>query len=235
MLVDNLDGSLGRLVARRMLPLAAAVVLLAGGGARADDMADAQEIVVRAADAVQDFRGGRDQAAIDALLANAKGMMIYPSIVKAAFLVGGEGGTGVLLGRDEAGNWSGPAFFSFGAASYGLQLGVEESEVLMIIMNRETLERAARGGLELGSNATIAVGSEGFKGKLLSTDQLQDIHYFAESHGLFAGFNLKGASTTPRDSLNAAYYGAPVTAEDIVLQRKVSSDGAAALVAALGN
>lgn len=140
----------------------------------------------------------------------------------------------MLLGRSADGSWSGPVFFTFAAASYGLQAGAEESKVLMIIMNEATVERAVKGGLELGSNATIAAGAEGLKGKLVSTDQLQDIHYFAETRGLFAGLNLKGATAVPRDGLNAAYYGTPVTAEDVVLHRKVSSAGAAALHAALG-
>jgi len=84
------------------------------------------------------------------------------------------------LGQGEEGVWSSPAFFTFGAASYGLQIGAEESKVLLIITNDETLSRAVEGGLELGANATVAAGSEGLKGSI-STDDLQDIYYFAES------------------------------------------------------
>jgi SH3 domain-containing YSC84-like protein 1 len=234
MLAERLFGSLGCLGSRRVLPLALGLVLIAGAGAQADERADAEAVVQRATQAVETFRSGHDRETIDALMAHADGVIVYPSILKAAFLVGGETGTGVLLGRDADGRWSGPAFFTFAAASYGLQAGAEESKVLMIVMNQATVERAVRGGLELGSNATVAVGDAELKAKLLSTDQLQDIYYFAESEGLFAGFNLKGATALARDSLNAAYYGTPVSAEDIVLHRKVSGDGAAALHAALG-
>lgn len=235
MLSSRLFRSLGFRGTRRILPLALGLVIVAGAGARADDHSEAQSIVDHAASAVQVFRSHGDSDTIDALLAQAKGVIVYPSILKAAFLVGAEGGTGVLLGRDPDGTWSGPAFFTFAAASYGFQAGAEDSKVLMIIMNQATVERALEGGLELGNNATIAAGSEGFKGKLLSTDMLQDIYYFAESRGLFAGINLKGATAMPRDSLNAAYYGTPLTATDIVLDRKASGDGAAALHAALRN
>jgi SH3 domain-containing YSC84-like protein 1 len=211
------------------------IAFTAGANARADDRSDALEIVDRATRSVTAFRSSADGQTIEALIEQAKGVIVYPSILKAAFLVGGETGTGVLLGRDGDGSWSGPAFFTFAAASYGFQAGAETSKVLMIIMNQATVERAVHGGLELGSNATIAAGDDGLKAKLLSTDQLQDIYYFAESEGLFAGFNLKGATALARDHLNAAYYGTAATAADVVLHRKVSADGASALHDALAD
>jgi lipid-binding SYLF domain-containing protein len=216
--------------------LAVAATLAMASGVDAADRGDALGIVEDATQSVQAFRGGDHGATVNALLGAAKGVIIYPHILKAAFLVGGEGGTGVMLGRDAAGHWSPPAFVTFAAASYGLQVGAESSQVMLIIMNEKTLERAVGGGLELGSNATIAAGDQGMKGQVLSTDQLQDIHYFAMTQGLFAGFDLKGATTLPRDALNEAYYGKPVTAADAVLQRTVGADGPAeALAEALGH
>ncbi|MDH3664949.1 MAG: lipid-binding SYLF domain-containing protein [Alphaproteobacteria bacterium] len=198
-----------------------------------DSKADAQAIVDDARQVVERFKASNQGATITGLLSAAKGVIIYPSIVKAAFFVGGEGGTGVLLGRGEDGEWSSPAFFTFGAASYGLQIGAEESKVLMIITNDETLSRAAEGGLEFGANATIAAGSEGLKGSI-STDDLQDIYYFAEiERGLFAGINLKGATAVPRDALNAAYYGQPTTAKAIIIDRSRTNELASPLQAAL--
>ena len=137
------------------------------------------------------------------------------------------------MGQGEEGVWSSPAFFTFGAASYGLQIGAEESKVLLIITNDETLSRAVEGGLELGANATVAAGSEGLKGSI-STDDLQDIYYFAEiERGLFAGINLKGATAVPRDALNAAYYGQPTTAKAIIIDRSRTNELASPLQAAL--
>ena len=198
-----------------------------------DNKADAQAIVDDARQVIERFKASDQGETITALLSAAKGVIVYPSIVKAAFFVGGEGGTGVLLGQDEKGGWSSPAFFTFGAASYGLQIGAEESKVLLIITNDETLSRAVEGGLELGANATVAAGSEGLKGSI-STDDLQDIYYFAEiERGLFAGINLKGATAVPRDALNAAYYGQPATAKEIIIDRSRTNEQANSLRAAL--
>ncbi|MDH3662208.1 MAG: lipid-binding SYLF domain-containing protein [Alphaproteobacteria bacterium] len=198
-----------------------------------DSKADAQEIVDDAHQVVERFKASDQGEAITGLLSAAKGVIIYPSILKAAFFVGGEGGTGVLLGQGEEGVWSSPAFFTFGAASYGLQIGAEESKVVLIITNDETLSRAVEGGLELGANATVAAGSEGLKGSI-STDDLQDIYYFAEiERGLFAGINFKGATAVPRDALNAAYYGQPATAKEIIVDRSRTNEQASSLRAAL--
>jgi len=198
-----------------------------------DPAADSQSIVNASEEVVRRFTSSTQADAISGLLSRAKGVIVYPNIVKAAFFVGGEGGTGVLLGRRDDGSWSNPAFFTFGAASYGLQIGAEQSNIMLIITNQETLERATSGGLELGANASVAVGDEGLKGAI-STDQLQDIYYFAEvERGLFAGVNLKGATAVSRDSLNAAYYGAGATAREIVVDGRLNNPGSANLRAAL--
>lgn len=199
----------------------------------ADSKMDAQEIVGDAYQVVERFKASDQGATITSLLSSAKGVIVYPSIVKAAFFVGGEGGTGVLLSQNDDSVWSNPAFFTFGAASYGLQIGAEETRVLMVITNEQTLSRAVEGGLELGTNATIAAGTEGLKGSL-STDNLQDIYYFAEiERGLFAGINFKGAKAVSRDALNAGYYGQPTTAKNIVVDRSRSNPQAEQLRAVL--
>ncbi|MGI9451932.1 MAG: lipid-binding SYLF domain-containing protein, partial [Geminicoccaceae bacterium] len=94
---------------------------------RSDQEADAKTIVDDAQRVVERFKASDQGDAITGLLSAAKGVIVYPNIVKAAFLVGGEGGTGVLLGRGDDGAWSSPAFYTFGAASYGFQIGAEES------------------------------------------------------------------------------------------------------------
>ena len=198
-----------------------------------DPAADAQAVVDDASSVVERFVTSSEANAIKGLLSSASGVIVYPNIVKAAFFVGGEGGTGVLLGRLDDGTWSSPAFYSFGAASYGLQVGAEQSNVLLIITNDATLERLTEGGLEFGANASVAAGTEGLKGGI-SSDQLQDIYFFAEvERGLFAGINLKGAKAVSRDGLNAAYYGGSVTPREIVIEGSRNNPNASDLKSAL--
>lgn len=200
---------------------------------QSDPVVDAQAVVDKSETVIERFVTSEEAAAIKGLVSSAKGVIVYPDIIKAAFFVGGEGGTGVLLGRLDDGSWSSPAFYSFGAASYGLQFGAEQSNVLLVVTNDTTLERLTEGGVELGANASVAAGTTGLKGQI-SSDQLQDVYYFAEvERGLFAGINLKGATAVPRDSLNAAYYGKTVTPRAIVIDGSESNPAAARLRAAL--
>jgi lipid-binding SYLF domain-containing protein len=226
---------------RLFLALAVAVALVGcstastqhatSGGENNEKKAELQATVDQAAIAAQEFRGQED---VDALLARASGVVIYPNILKGAFVFGGEGGTGVLLSRTDAGGWSSPAFITYGAASFGLQAGVESASVLMIIMNDQTLQRFASGEVELGTNISVAAG-EGFKGKPLSTDQLSDVYYFARAKGAFAGLNLKGGVNQPRNGLNADYYGQEAPTSAIVLDRTITTDDAEALQEALSS
>lgn len=204
------------------------------GFARADDRADLQSLVDVAAAVVDKFRAGSQKADIDALLAKAHAVVIYPNILKGAFVFGAEGGTGVILSFNPKDGWSGPAFITFGAASFGLQAGVESSSVLMIATNPETVKKLATGDVELGNNATLALG-EGVKGKLLSTDQLADIYYFVQVEGgAFAGINLKGGVNKPREGLNETYYGrVPTTMEEVLIDRTVKTTKAEPLINAL--
>jgi lipid-binding SYLF domain-containing protein len=103
----------------------------------------------------------------------------------------------------------------------------------MVVMNQKTMQALVESKVELGTNATLAAG-KGIKGKLLSTDQLADIYYFAlVKGGIFAGLNLKGGVNEPRDKLNQTYYGKEASARAVVMERTVSSKGAAKLIKAL--
>ena len=213
--------------------LAALLVLLMSSPmfAWAAGKGELQDIVDVSTAVLNDFRSKEE---VQALLAQARGVIIYPSIKKGALGVGGERGTGVLAGRNDAGAWSNPAFMTYSALSFGMQAGVESSAILMIVMNQETLQSLLDGKVEFGTNATIAAGDEfDAKGKLLSTDQLADIYYFARVKGAFAGLNMKGGVNDSRDEFNATYYGKEASAKAVVTDRAVQSKGAATLVKAL--
>lgn len=227
---------------RRFLLILTAAVVLVGcststtqqatsSGESDEKKADLQAVVDQATITAREFRGQED---VDALLARASGVIIYPNILKGAFVFGGEGGTGVLLSRTDAGGWSSPAFMTYGAASFGLQAGVESANVLMIIMNDQALQRFANGEVELGTNISVAAG-EGFKGQPFSTDQLSDVYYFARAKGAFAGMNLKGGVNQPRPGLNTDYYGQEAPTPAIVIDRTITTDDAEALQEALSS
>ena len=168
------------------------------------------------------------------LLGKAQAVLIVPSLLKAGFLIGGEGGSGVLLARDEAGNWSNPAFYDIGSGSLGLQIGFQDSEVMFLIMSRRTLDSMLDANVKLGADASIAAGPFGIGYEGSTAINLRaDIYSYALSRGAFFGASFEGSIAVEDKERNRAYYGPGATARKIVLGRKFTNPATAALLRAL--
>ena len=193
---------------------------------------DEQEVVEDAATAVQRLSTSSGLAAnARDLLHRARGVMIVPTLVKGGFIFGGQGGTGVLLSRDpKTGSWSYPAFYAMGAGSFGLQIGLEVSKIMLIIMNDRALDAFMRAEFKLGAEAGIAVVTLGGGAEASTTAAGgADIYALAESAGLFGGVAIQGGIVKPLADEDHRYYGANVTAQQIVLARAVKNPGAEGL------
>jgi len=192
-----------------------------------------QGLVDKAALVVRGMRQDPAFKHIEVYLKNAKGVLVLPSVIKAGFIYGGQGGNGVLLARTADGSWSAPAFYTLGGGSIGLQIGVQEAAIVLVFMNDKALRSAIDTGLTLGADATAAAGTAGITGEVASTHVFKDVYYFADVGGLFAGLSLEGGVIHVRDGLNKAYYGKEFTPREIVLERKADASGAALLRDAL--
>jgi lipid-binding SYLF domain-containing protein len=219
---------------RRILMVAVAALALAVP--QLAKASDEQQVVNDAVDAVQHLATSSGVAAnARDLLHRARGVMIVPTLVKAGFIFGGQGGTGVLLSRDpKTGIWSYPAFYAMGAGSFGLQIGVEVSRIMLIIMNDKALNAVMRSEFKIGGEAGIAVATLGGGAEASTTAAGgADIYALAESQGLFGGIAIQGGVIKPRTEQDQAYYGPRATAQDIVLRRSVKNPGAEPLRAEL--
>jgi len=182
-----------------------------------------QELVDKAAIVVQRVLSDPNMEWARGHLQAAEAIIIFPSFMKGAFIVGGEGGTGVALARDaKTGEWSYPAFFTMGSVSFGLQIGGKISELLLMVMTRKGLNALLSASIKLGGDVGVAAGPVGVGAK----GKLTDIVAFAHSKGAFAGISLDGGVLAPRSDLNEAYYGKPVTVSDIMIRRVVKNPGA---------
>ncbi len=154
---------------------------------------------------------------VEPMLARARGIMIFPRVVKASLIFGGEGGNGVLVVRGADGSWSDPAFYSLGAPSVGLQIGYQEATVVLFFIEQAALDQALHADLTLGSNESVALGTlhEGAEGEVLS----KPIYQAVEVRGAFAGVSLEGYVIGAREKHNAAYYGSGATPESILIER----------------
>lgn len=198
----------------------------------ADDAADAKALVQKAQATVNAFAKNHDfSAEFGAALGKAKGVLIFPQILKAGFVLGGSGGSGVLMVRDEkTGSWSGPAFYTMGSASFGFQAGASSAEMVMLVHTQKALDSLHTSKVKLGGDASVAVWK---KGMGTSAALSADFVAFSMVKGAFAGLAVDGSVIDVRDSLNAAYYGKPVTPLEILTKHEVSSPASAGLQAAL--
>jgi SH3 domain-containing YSC84-like protein 1 len=207
--------------------LAAILLVAAAPGAMAADKEDAQGIVDNARVTLGGFLRDKDYEWLRENIKKAKGVLIYPQVLKAGFIFGGSGGTGVLLARDgKTGEWSNPAFYTLGSVSFGLQIGGEAAEVVMLVMSQKGVDSLLTSKFKLGGDTSIALGPVGAGAK---ADVTADFISFAKTKGLYAGLNLDGSYVDVRDSLNKAYYGKEATPVDIIIKKSVTNPGATPL------
>jgi len=211
--------------------LVVGILLASPAAAVADDKTDAQGIVDKAKATFNGFMADKNYEWLQQNLKNAKGLIIYPQVLKAGFFFGGSGGTGILVVRDEkTGNWSQPAFYTIGSASFGLQIGGEAAEVIMMVMTQKAVDSLYTNSFKMGADTSVAMGPVGIGAK---SNVVVDFISFAKSKGLYAGLNLEGSAVTVRASLNKGYYGKEVSPLDIIVKKAVSNEGSAPLLADL--
>jgi len=218
---------------RLILAAAFAATLAAGFAGPARAGSDEQAIVDHAQGTLQDLRTDKAFGNARELLHRARAVMIAPRIFKAGFFFGGEGGQAVLLTRGSHG-WSDPAFYTIASASFGLQIGAQESEMIMFIMSDRALHALMQDKFKIGANAGIAVATLGSTVEGATTAHGgPDIVVWASASGAYAGISLDGSLVEPGHQADASYYGRSVTTSDIVLRRDVRNPAATPLVRTL--
>ena len=220
---------------RRTLTLGSAAIALAATcfslPARASDATDAKDLVDKASVVISSLSNDKDFATLGAAMGKARAVLIYPEVLKAGFILGGSGGSGVLLVRDaKTGDWSGPAFYTMGSASLGFQAGASSAEMVMVVNSQKALDSLYTNKVKLGGDASVALGPKGAgTGASVSADFI----VYAKAKGAFAGIAVDGSVVDVREKLNAGYYGKATTPVDILVKKDVSNPASAALQAAL--
>ena len=215
-----------RALSRGVVGLLAVVCVAVGATpAFADDASEARELVEKARLTIEKFTTDPAMTGFRDAVKRAKGVFISPQVLRGAFIVGVSGGSGVLLARDP---WGGPAFYSVGEASFGLQAGGDAQEVVLLALTERGVTNLLSPSAKLGVDASVAGGPVGAGVTAESAGLSADIVSFALSKGLFIGVSLEGAVV-----VNKAYYGAEVSPSDILIRRSVTSPHAAPLIEAV--
>jgi len=172
-----------------------------------DRTKDAARHAGEAAETFTEIMNVKDKAIPKEMLDTAEAIAVFPGVIKAAFVIGGRGGQGVISRRVKGG-WSAPAFFNIGGGSFGPQIGAQKTDYVLLIMNESGLNGLLKDKFELGGEASIAAGPVGREAAASTNPRLDaGILSYSRSKGAFVGAALKGAVITPDNDLNEAVYG----------------------------
>ncbi|MFA0889788.1 MAG: lipid-binding SYLF domain-containing protein [Synergistales bacterium] len=190
--------------------------------------------LVSATKAVREMSTQKDVETMADLVKGAKGVVIIPSYVKAAIGLGGAYGEGVVLRHDPAtGRWYGPSFMNIAGASYGLQIGLQSTALLLVVTNQRGMERFYGDKVKLGADIDIAAGPVGRSaGAATDVNLKASIYSYSMSKGLFAGLSLGGAVMSTDEKANTSYWGAKYNPRTI-LDKPASASNVQPLLTAL--
>ncbi len=201
-----------------ILVLTISIQSLAGQGSKSEERERAQ----KAAAAFQEIMAAPDQGIPQDLLDRAQCVAVFPSVKKGGFIVGGQYGKGLVSCRREQGSWGSPAYFTIGGGSFGLQIGGQAVDLVLLVMNKSGLEGLLQDKFEIGAGAAVSAGPVG-RNAHVSTDILlkSAIISYSRSRGLFGGLELKGAVIIQDKSANKDIYGQEISAREIIVDGKV--------------
>jgi lipid-binding SYLF domain-containing protein len=169
---------------------------------------------------LEEIMNSPDNTIPSSLLQAAEALIVVPDMFKIGFGIGANLGKGIALVRQDDRTWSNPVMISMGGGSFGLQIGAQETDIVLVFKNRQGLENLVAGSITLGAELGIAAGPIGVETEAGADSKFNsEIYSYSRSKGLFAGVSLKGQKVEVDKSSNLSLYGKLVNAADIFTNR----------------
>jgi SH3 domain-containing YSC84-like protein 1 len=160
------------------------------------------------------------------LLDKAECVIVYPSVLKAAFVIGGSYGRGAMTcrtGEHYTGPWSAPSMMALEGGSFGLQIGGQATDFVLLVMNARGAHSILNSKVKLGADASVAAGPKGRTAAAATDVTLRaEVLSYSRSRGLFAGISLEGSTVRPDNDANERVYGKKLEAESIIFKGAVA-------------
>ncbi|HER24109.1 MAG TPA: hypothetical protein ENO17_03545 [Candidatus Atribacteria bacterium] len=193
-------------------------LVLSCTGYTASEEITASEIINKSIEVLEEMSISEDSGAFGALLKEAKGIAIFPSIIKMGWGIGGQYGKGMIFRKDSRiGIWYGPAFVKIKSISIGPQIGIQSISLVLVISNERGMEGFMEDNITLGGTASIAAGP---LGRSLSADTdykfKASIYSYSISKGAYIGASFQGSMIEEDSEANKLYYGKRITNQDIL-------------------
>ena len=209
----------------RSLPILLLALLTLSIQGRAQQAADEAKRVSEATTVFSEIMSAGDSAIPQSILGKAEGIAVFPNTIKAGFVVGGMRGRGVLSARGEGG-WSAPAFMTLTGGSFGLQIGGQATDLVLVIMNRRGLENLVRNQFKIGADASVAAGPVGRDTQASTDIQMRaQILSYSRARGVFAGVTVNGSTVREDKDADRRFYGSALDTKQIVFERLGGAPG----------
>lgn len=187
------------------------------------DYSKPQELIDQGQVVIKKFGASKDTESFRNTVKHARAIIVFPKVLKGGLVIGGSGGSGVLLSRDPVSdNWSYPVFYTMGSMSIGLQIGAEAAEMVLLVMTDRGMDSLLTSSFKLGVDASAAMGPTGAGAKAATADILA----YTISQGLYGGASIEGAIIKTRDGWNRSYYQQDVSPADIIIRNKFANQTA---------
>jgi lipid-binding SYLF domain-containing protein len=171
-----------------------------------------------AATIFDEIMAAEDKSIPSAILGKATGIAIFPSTIKAGLVIGGLRGRGILSGRTADG-WSSPAFLTLTGGSFGLQIGGESADIILVINGDRGLQNLVSNQFKIGTDAAIAAGPVGRDAQASTDIQLRaQILSYSRARGLFAGVTINGSTIRQDMDANERFYGKRLSTRQVVFE-----------------
>jgi SH3 domain-containing YSC84-like protein 1 len=219
-----------KIMAVLLMSLIGLVGTLAWAGSNREDTVDRMQ---KSVDVLQSIMSTPDKGIPEEVLNGAKCVVIVPDLIKGGFVFGGKHGRGVATCRTPEG-WSAPAFVSVGGGSWGLQIGIEDIDLVMLVMNDRGLQHLLSSKFELTGEGSVAAGPVG-RHTSAGTDILlnTEVLTYSRSKGIFAGLTLEGAVVEQDNDSTRAIYGKHMMFRNILSGHAATPESAHAFVKAV--
>jgi SH3 domain-containing YSC84-like protein 1 len=205
----------------------AGLVFAPGSSAKAkDDDTKDNDRIENAGTVVQEILDIPDDIPQD-MLDKARCVIVFPSVLKAAFIVGGSYGRGVMtcrIHKDYTGPWGAPTMMALEGGSFGLQIGGQATDFVILVMNNRGADSVLHSKVKLGADASIAAGPKGRDASADTDASLRaEMLSYSRARGVFAGISLEGSTLRPDNDANKRVYGKTVSAEDIITESRLQA------------
>lgn len=187
------------------------------------DISDQRELLVESVQVLEEVQSSPDQQIPADLIAKAKAIIVFPTLLKGGFIIAARYGSGVASVRNsKTGKWGPPAFLKTYGGSFGFQIGAEAVDLVLLVMTQRGIEGLLKSQFTLGADMAVTAGPVGRHAEAGTDVTFKgEIYSYSRSKGAFAGVSLKGAVISADVDSNWGYYNRPLSPKDIMIEGRV--------------